>query len=106
MPSCINYIIGNWCKQRATPWATMHGRPYTPGTSDDDHRFLAVFDSHQELCVPRAGLCIFSTKLCLSCFKLCAILVVIEVVLLHKITTSSMFQEIMKWEKTKLQSSS
>ena len=30
MPSCINYIIGNWWKQRANLWATMHGRPYTP----------------------------------------------------------------------------
>ena len=36
MPSCINYIIGNWCKQRATLWATMHGRPCTPGTSYDE----------------------------------------------------------------------
>ena len=33
MPSGINYIIGNWCKQRATLWATMLGRPDTPGTS-------------------------------------------------------------------------
>ena len=30
------YIIGNWCKQRATLWATVHGRPYTPGTSYDE----------------------------------------------------------------------
>ena len=36
MPSCINYIIGNWCKQRSTLWATMHGRSYTPGTSYDE----------------------------------------------------------------------
>ena len=35
MPSCINDIIDNWCKQRATVCATMHGRPYTPGTSHD-----------------------------------------------------------------------
>ena len=45
-----------------------------------DHRFLTVFDIHQELCVPGAGLCICCTKLCLSCVKLCAIFVVIEVV--------------------------
>ena len=35
MPSCINDIIDNWCKQRATVCATTHGRPYTPGTSHD-----------------------------------------------------------------------
>ena len=34
--------------------------------SFNDHRFLTVFDSHQELCVSGAGLCIvFSTELCL-----------------------------------------
>ena len=52
VPSCINY---------------------------NDHRFLAVFDSHQELCVPDAGLCFFNTMLCLSCVKLFAIFVVTEV---------------------------
>ena len=36
MPSCINYIIGSWCTQRAILWATMHGRPYIPGTSFDE----------------------------------------------------------------------
>ena len=42
MPLCTNYIIGNWCKQRATLWATMHGRPYTPGTSyDQSHNSVA-----------------------------------------------------------------
>ena len=35
MPSCSNFIIGNWCKQRAALRATMHGRPYTPGTTLD-----------------------------------------------------------------------
>ena len=36
MPSRINCIFGTWWKQRATLWATMHGRPYTPGTSYDE----------------------------------------------------------------------
>ena len=36
MPSCTNYIISNWCKKRSTLWATMHGRPNTSGTSDDE----------------------------------------------------------------------
>ena len=36
MPSCTNTIIGNWCNKRATLWATMRGRPYTPGTGHDE----------------------------------------------------------------------
>ena len=56
----------------------MHGRPYTPGKKEVvsfyDHRFLV---------------------------KLCAIFVVIEVVFLHKNTTSEIFHEIMKLVKKK-----
>ena len=64
--------------------------------SINDHRFLAMFDSHQELCVPGAGLCISSSKLCLSCAKFCAISVLVEVVLFQKNTTSQMCPEFMK----------
>ena len=53
-----------------------------------DHGFLTVFDCHQELCVPGAGLWIFYTTSCISCVELCAIFVVIEVVFLHKTKTS------------------
>ena len=64
MPSCINDIIGNWCEQRATLWATMFGRPYTPGTSNDESldsaaKALMSSGSGQERLrrVPSAGLC-------------------------------------------------
>ena len=55
-----------------------------------------MFDSHQELCVPGAGLCIVTTSLCLSFVKLCALFVVMEVVFLHKNTTSKICEAIMK----------
>ena len=68
--------------------------------SFSDHRFLSMFDSHQELCVPGAGLCIFkSTKLCLSYVKLCAIFVAIEVCVLaekHDFLNISRSHEIRK----------
>ena len=58
------------------------------------HRQL-VFDSCRELCVNKCWFVHFLVqKLGLSCVKLCAIFGVIEVVFLHKITTSSNFNKL------------
>ena len=103
MPSCINYILGNCHSLGNHAWASD-----TRATSHDESLDSAA--TAMMFCVQGAGLCIFLStklKLCLSFVMLRATFVVIEVVFLHKNTTSQIFQEIAEinvvslWSKTR-----
>ena len=93
MPSCINYIIGNWCKQRVNlcqiQFCPVHTWISVKFSFKKKLYHSTITASLLCLIVIRALSCaFFSTKLCLSCVKLCAIFVEIEVVFLPTNTTS------------------